>query len=210
MRPPHLAAFDSIASWPSFTAESPLGILISACLANEPCGVEGTSYGDHPLVLRLFALPNVRVVKYCPETVAFGVPRATPDIDAGDGFDVLDGKARVLSDKGDDWTDGLVRTGKAMAELGLQNHVRLAVMMDISGACGSNAIYQGQRHLKTYHKGPGVAAAAVMRAGIPVVSQRDERTLQAIFAKLGAACDDLLTDGKDFWERDWYQNYFKK
>jgi len=203
-RPEHLPTLEQIAAW-----EMPLAILISACLANEPCGVEGTHYGDHPLVLRLFGLPTVRVVKYCPETVAFGVPRATPDIDKGSGFDVLDGTAHVFSDKGDDWTDDLVRAGKAMAELGVQNKATLAVMMDISGACGSNAIYQGRRSLKTYAKGPGVAAAAVLRAGIPVVSQRDERTLAAIFAKLGVPCDDLLTDGKDFWERDWYQKYFK-
>ncbi|MBL8607712.1 MAG: hypothetical protein JNL38_10345, partial [Myxococcales bacterium] len=57
-------------------------------------------------------------------------------------------------------------------------------------------------------RGPGVAAAAVMRAGIPVVSQRDERTLAAIFARLGAEASAPLGDRLDFHERDWYRGYF--
>jgi hypothetical protein len=80
--------------------------------------------------------------------------------------------------------------------------------MDISAACGSSVIYDGARHLKIYRRGPGVAAAMLMRAGVPIVSQRDERTLALVFAKLGASTGELLTDGVDHFERAWLREYF--
>ncbi len=46
---------------------------------------------------------NVKAVTFCPEDYSFGTPRSLPDIHGGNGFDVLDGKARVLTDKGEDW-----------------------------------------------------------------------------------------------------------
>jgi hypothetical protein len=81
-------------------------------------------------------------------------------------------------------------------------------MMDVSAACGSSVIYDGPRALKLYRQGPGVATAALIRAGIPIVSQRDERTLELIFAKLGGAPSDLFSDGLDHYERPWYRDYF--
>ena len=88
---PLLPSAATIASWPVFTPESPLRILVSGCLAGRPCGVDGTSYGEHRTAAVLLGLPNVRAADFCPEQVAFGVPRATPNIRGGDGFDVLDG-----------------------------------------------------------------------------------------------------------------------
>jgi hypothetical protein len=44
------------------------------------------------------------------------------------------------------------------------------------------------------------------------VSQRDERTLGLIFAKLGASetFDALRSDGLDHYERVWYRGYFSE
>jgi hypothetical protein len=66
-------------------------------------------------------------------------------------------------------------------------------------------IYDGPRRLKVYRRGPGVAAAALIRSGIPVVSQRDEGTLRVLLAKLGVATDVPLTDGADHHERPWHR-----
>ena len=74
----------TIAAWPIFTPASPLRVLVSGCLAGRPCGVDGTSNGEYPAASALLALPNVRTVDFCPEEVAFGVPRATPNIHGGD------------------------------------------------------------------------------------------------------------------------------
>lgn len=210
MGPSHLPTADQIELWPTFTPEAPLRVLVSGCLAGNLCGVNGTSYGEHPLARRLLDLPNVRAVAFCPEEEAFGTPRATPDIHGGDGFDVLDGRARVLSDAGDNWTDAMLRSGLKMKDMAEQHGVHFALLMDISAACGSTVIYDGARRLQMYRRGPGVAAAALIRAGIPVVSQRDERTLALLFTKLGVAITDApFTDHADHHERPWYREYIR-
>ena len=211
---PHLPTTATIAAWPEFTLARPLRVLVSGCLAGRPCGVDGSTYGDHPTAAALLALPNVRAVDFCPEDHAFGTPRATPNLPGGDGFDVLDGRARVLTDDGQDWTDGLRRAARAMLDVARSHDVRLALLMDISmdimdisAACGSQVIYDGPRHLRVYRAGPGVAAALLIRSGIPVVSQSDFRTLGLILARLGRP-DFAAPTPDDHHETDWYRRTF--
>lgn len=149
------------------------------------CGVDGSSYGApyaHPD--QLVRLSNVHAVPFCPEDFAFGTPRQTPDIHGGNGFDVLDGTARVLSESGDDWTERMVAAARAMLEVAKENGVRLALLMDISAACGSQVIYDGFRPEHRYQAGQGVCAALLIRHGIKVLSHRDHRTLNLLLDKL--------------------------
>jgi uncharacterized protein YbbK (DUF523 family) len=78
VRPAHLPTAEQIASWPAFTSEQPLRILASGCLAGEHCGYDGTSYGEHAMVAKLFGLRNVQVFNFCPEDFSFGTPRPCP------------------------------------------------------------------------------------------------------------------------------------
>jgi uncharacterized protein YbbK (DUF523 family) len=205
---PHLLGEAIVSGWPDFTPERPLRVLASGCLAGRRCGVDGSTYGEHPTAAAILALPNVRAVDFCPEDFAFGTPRATPNLHGGDGFDALDGRARVKTDDGQDWTDGMVRAAGEMLERARAEDVRLALMMDTSAACGSQVIYDGPRHLKVYRAGPGVAAALLIRSGIPVVSQRDFRTLGAILRRLGRP-DLAPAAGRDHHETDWYRGHFR-
>lgn len=133
-------------------------------------------------------------------------PRASRRTSRGNGFDVLAGRAAVQADTDleEDITAPMVREARAMAALASRERVHLALMMDISGACGSTGVYNGRRARKQFATGPGVAGAAVMELGLPVVSQRDERTLRLVLAKLGAEADAFFGDGLDHHERDWY------
>lgn len=182
--------------------------MVSACLGGARCGVDGSSNGDYPHVRALLARPDVHGVRFCPEDHAFGTPRKTPDLHGGHGFDVLDGRATARADDGEDWTDGLVRAAYAMRDLALRERVELALLMDVSGACGSTVVYLGSRFSpeKTYQRGPGVAAAALMRAGVPVISQRDDRSLSRLTALLDGTSPD--ESARDHWEKDWFQSYF--
>ena len=103
----------------------------------------------------------VLVIPFCPnaKNFAFGTPRETPDIHGGDGHDVLDGRARVLSESGEDWTEGMIAAAHHMLEIARANEVRLAVLMDISAACGSQVIYRGARSTAAHQIGQGVCAA---------------------------------------------------
>lgn len=182
-------------------------LLVSACLAGERVGVDGTSNGDHPHIRALLGRPNVRAITFCPEAFSFGVPRATPDIHDGHGGDVLDGRARVIADDGQDFTEGMVTAAKAMLRLAQEHEVHAAILMDISAACGSQVIYRGARREKHYQIGRGVAAALLARAGIPIMSQRDYKTLDRLTAKLDPG-HRSRPELKDHHEIDWYREYF--
>jgi uncharacterized protein YbbK (DUF523 family) len=206
--PAHLPRMDLIDAWPIFTPENPMRVLMSGCLAGQQVLVDGGTAGDHPTGRRFLRLPNVRVVPFCPENFAFGTPRETPDIHGGDGHDVLDGRARVLSESGEDWTEGMIAAAQRMLQVARENEVHLAVLMDISAACGSQVIYRGARSVAAHQIGQGVCAALLVRSGIPVVSQRDLKTLNAIFRKLDGK-SGFRPEMKDHHEIDWYRTYFQ-
>ena len=152
-------------------------------------------------------LPNVAAVTFCPETLAFGSPRAPCDIEGGDGSDVLAGRARMISAEGDDWTEGIVAAAHAMLRLAREHDARLAVLMDISASCGSQVIYAGQRATAGYQAAPGVCAALLIDHGVPVISQRDYKTMDLILARLDRA-HAPLPDTRDHHESDWFKSYF--
>lgn len=206
-RPAHLPPSDFfVRSRP--TVDHPLVIMLSACLGGVGCGVDGGTNGDHASLRSWLTRPEVRLVMFCPEDFSFGTPRMTPDNHGGNGFDVLDGKARSVAEDGTDWTTGMVKAALAMRDHALREQVDLAILMDISGACGSTVTYLGPRFAKhkLYQQGPGVAAAALIRAGIPVISERDDRSLRMLRDLLDGT--HTLTDERDHWEKEWYQTYF--
>ena len=206
----HLPTQAFFRSLPTFTVDAPMRILMSGCLAGQPCGVDGTSYGQHA-VGRLATLSNVRLVTFCPEDFSFGTPRETPNIHGGDGFDVLDGRARVLTESGVDWTDGMIAAAERMLQVARDNAVHIAVLMDMSAACGSQVISDGHRALpqeqRRYRRGPGVGAALLMRNGITAVSQRDHRTLQWLYRTLDSS-HVVDPTAIDHHESEWYCRYF--
>ncbi len=191
------------------TKEAPLRILTSACLLGVRCGYDGTSYGRYPKVFDLQHSDKVRLFRFCPEDLAFGTPRDLCDIHGGNGFDVLDGQAKVLSEKGEDWTQPLLAAADRMLAVAQQNEVELCILMDISAACGSQVIYLGNRLQadSRYQKGPGVCAALLQRHGFPVISQRDFAALELVYTKIqpGYRPDP---EAKDHHETEWYHGYF--
>lgn len=202
MRLPHTE------DWPlrTPTAAEPWRVLVSGCLAGLPCGVDGTDYGmgGHPFPL--FDLPTVRLLPFCPEDAGLGTPRTMPDLHGGDGFAVLDGVARVRDERGADLTDGMLAGARAMVAHALQHKVDLAVLTDMSAACGTQVISDGCRFdaPRRYQAGVGVAAAALIRAGVAVVSQRDDRSI----ARLRALADPTYAGdpaARDHHEKDWYR-----
>ena len=200
---------DAARGWPLPTITTPWPVLFSGCLAGLRCGVDGSDNGPHPLMERLRTLPTLRLVAFCPEDVALGTPRGLPDLTGGDGFDVLEGRARVLLDDGTDVTGPLVRAAERMVDVAQREAVRFAVLMDMSAACGSQVISDGPRLVaaRKYRVGFGVAAAALFRAGIPVVAQRDHRTLDLLLQQLDPT-GPRLEAPLDHHERDWYREAF--
>jgi len=191
------------------TPENPLRILMSACLTGVLCGYDGTANGEYPSALKLLQYPTVSIIKFCPEDYSFGSPREMCDIHGGTGMDVLEGRAKVLTESGKDWTDGMIRASEKMLEIARKEAIEIAVLMDISAACGSQVIYDGNRFAenKIYQIGAGVCAAQLMRNGIKVISQRDYASLELLYAKVDAnhIVDPTRTDHHEI---AWYKSYF--
>lgn len=191
------------------TRNNPLRILMSACLTGIACGYDSTTYGTYPSALKLLSYDTVSIVKFCPEDFSFGTPRALCDIYHGDGFDVLEGKAKVLTEHGKDWTEGMIKASEKMLAIAVEHDIELAVMMDISAACGSQVIYEGNRLAadKVYQIGAGVCTAQLRRNGFVVISQRDFLSLEFLYSIIDPAHQIDLTQ-KDHHETDWYKEYF--
>ena len=193
------------------TTENPLRILVSACLTGIKCGVDGDNYGDYPSVLKLMEYDNVKLISFCPEDFSFGTPRETCDIHGGSGIDVLEGGAKVLTESGVDWTEGMINASEKMLEVAIANNIELAVMMDVSAACGSHVIYDGDRFAenKKYQIGMGVCGAQLTRAGFKIVSQREYETLELLYSKIDSS-HKIDPSAKDFNQHEWYVEYFEK
>jgi uncharacterized protein YbbK (DUF523 family) len=191
------------------STENPLRILVSSCLTGILCGYDGTANGEYPSVIKLLKFDTVKLVKFCPEEYSFGSPREMCDIHGGTGLDVLEGNAKVLSDSGIDWSEGMIKASEKMLEIARSENIELAVMMDVSAACGSQVIYSGNRFAenKVYQIGAGVCAAQLMRAGIKVISQRDYASLEILYSKIDSS-HIINTEAKDHHEIDWYKSYF--
>lgn len=193
------------------TINDPLRILVSACLVGVKCGIEGDSYGDYPSVLKLMKYSTVKLIPFCPEEFSFGTPREMCDIYGGSGMDVLDGKAKVLTSTGIDWTEGMIKASEKMLSVAREHKVELAVMMDISAACGSKVVYDGNRYAenKKYQIGMGVCGAQLTRAGFTVVSQREFATMELLYAKLDTN-HMIDSNAVNFSEGEWHRGYFGK
>ena len=192
------------------TKDNPLRILMSACLSGTNCGYDGTANGEYPSALKILKYETVKVVRFCPEDFSFGSPREMCDIHGGTGFDVLEGKAKLLTESGKDWTEGIIKASEKMLEIAKQENIELAVLMDISAACGSQVIYDGSRFSenKVYQIGAGVAAAQLIKNGFKVISQRDYASLEILYSKIDPK-HQIDKTKMDHHEIDWYKKHFK-
>lgn len=81
-------------------------VLVSACLRGVPCRFDGRGRASVEMTA---ALGGRAPVPFCPEVAAgLPTPRRPAEIVGGDGYDVLDGRARVVDDTGHDVTEAFV------------------------------------------------------------------------------------------------------
>lgn len=189
----------------------PLRVLVSACMTGAPVGIDGTHFGMKGAVDPLLQLPTIKTFTFCPEDVGIGTPRTMPDLHGGDGFAVLAGTAKVLDQFGADLTEGMINGAQKMAAYAVEHRIELAILTDMSAACGSQVLslgcrYDADRH---YQAGVGVATAALLNAGIIVVSQRDYASLERLMIHCGAEIE-LRENARDHHQTDWYTDYFSK
>lgn len=141
-------------------------ILVSACLAGIPCRYDGTAK-DNERVRALIESGEARPL--CPETLGgLKIPRVPSEIVGGDGADVLDGRAKVMSREGEDRTQEFLCGAQATLELCRKHGATEVWLKAKSPSCGVGHIYDGT-FSGALRPGDGVTAALLRRNGVKVV-----------------------------------------
>ncbi|HEU4963702.1 MAG TPA: DUF523 domain-containing protein [Bacilli bacterium] len=142
--------------------------VISACLVGCQCRYDG----DANLVDRFKEMvERGEAVFVCPEQLGgLSTPRPPAQIVGGTGEDVLDGKARVVTDGGEDVTDQFVKGAEEALRMAQLVQATEAVLKERSPSCGSSLIYDGS-FSGAKRPGHGVTAALLERHGIKVYSE---------------------------------------
>ena len=150
------------------TLSTPGGrVLVSACLAGRACRFDGTASPDDA-VGRLVA--DGRAVLVCPEADGgLGTPRPPAEIVGGTGADVIEGRARVVTEAGDDVTEAYLRGARIALAAARRTGATTAILKARSPSCGIGRVYDGT-FSRTLRAGDGVTAALLEANGIEVVS----------------------------------------
>ena len=111
------------------------------------------------------------MVAICPE-VAGGLPTPRPpaEIPGGQGIDVWEGRAQVLTAEGEDFTSAFLDGARQALALVQRHHIRIAILKANSPSCGNLLTYDGTfSGVKV--SGEGVTAALLKRHGVQVFSE---------------------------------------
>ena len=141
--------------------------LVSMCLCGVNCKYSGGNNYDESV---LEIINEGDAIPVCPEVMGgLGTPRVPHEIVGGDGFDVLEGRAKVLSKDGEDNTDAFIAGAKKVLEIAKKLDVKEVILKSKSPSCGNGKIYDGS-FSGVLIDGVGVTTALLIKNGIVVRS----------------------------------------
>lgn len=116
------------------------------------------------------------LIPVCPEQLGgLSTPRPPAEIVGGDGTDVLDGCASVITVEGEDKTREFLDGAHQTLEIAKSQNAAHAVLKSRSPSCGCGRIYNGT-FTGELGDGEGVTAALLRRHGIQVMTEADIET----------------------------------
>ena len=139
-------------------------IIVSACLL----GINCRWNGQNSLEKKLFKyLPDL--IPVCPEQLGgLTTPREPAQIQGGNGFDVLGGKA-LVKNTFQDVTKEFLTGAQSVLRIAEIYKIRKAILKEGSPSCGINRIHNNNSIIH----GMGVTAAILLQNGLIVVSAED-------------------------------------
>ncbi|MCW4001245.1 MAG: DUF523 domain-containing protein [Candidatus Bathyarchaeota archaeon] len=141
--------------------------LVSACLLGVNCNFQAQNWANPELQWE-FLRGNLFPI--CPEVLGgLCVPRVPSEIVGGNGSDVLDGKAHVLSMEGKDVTDAFLKGAYTALAIAQSVGATEALLIEKSPSCGCGRIFDGT-FTEKFKAGDGVTAALLKRHGIKVTT----------------------------------------
>ena len=144
--------------------------LVSACLA----GIRCTYNANHKLKKKIQRLTeDGMAMPICPEILGGSkVPRRVCEIQGGDGYDVLDGSAKVIECSGRNISKVLIKGARRALRVAKRYGITKAILKSKSPSCGCGRIYDGT-FTRRLIKGDGVTTALLRRNGISVFTEKD-------------------------------------
>jgi len=142
--------------------------LRSACLLGVQC-----TYDDDTNVSAdvLALLRNEILIPVCPEQWGgLLTPREGSEL-MGDGADVLDGEAQVVSESGKDVTANFIKGAQEVLKLAKLLGIKKAILKQESPSCGCGRVCRGP--VDGVAEWDGVVAALLKRNGIAVMLEED-------------------------------------
>jgi uncharacterized protein YbbK (DUF523 family) len=145
-------------------------ILVSACLA----GLDVKYNGSHNLNEKIKKwFDEKKAIPICPEVLGgLSIPREPAEIVGGEGGDVLDGHAKVITNNGIDVTEQFIKGANETLKIALDLNATMVILKERSPSCGSSMIYSGEFN-GNKKRGTGVTAALLKRNGIQVLSEEN-------------------------------------
>lgn len=110
-----------------------------------------------------------RIGLACPECMGgLSAPRPPAQIQGGDGYDVLDGKARVVDQEGNDVTEQFIKGAQRFVDFVKRSGAQQVFLRSRSPSCGVHQIYDGT-FTGQKRQGCGVTTALLTRNGIRAI-----------------------------------------
>ena len=143
--------------------------LVSACLLGVRCRHDGKGAPERRL---LELAKRVELLPVCPEQLGgLPTPRERAWIVGGDGWDVLSGKAKVLTENGKELTDDFIRGAEGVLKLARLFGATEAILKTGSPSCGLGEIREPFSEKPM--RGDGVTAALLKRNGLRVLTEKE-------------------------------------
>ncbi len=140
-------------------------VLISACMFGENVRYDGGNHLiQHPIIQRW--KHEGRLVSVCPEMVG-GLPTPRSPAEMQCKYPVF-----ITTREGTDVTPEFLLGAEKTLEIARREGVACALMKAKSPSCGNKRIYDGN-FTNTLIDGAGIAAAELIRNGIPVFSEKE-------------------------------------
>ncbi|KAB3534380.1 DUF523 domain-containing protein [Alkaliphilus pronyensis] len=143
-------------------------ILVSACLLGINCKYSGGNNNNVGLVKDL---KEKTIIPICPEQLGgLTTPRDPAEIQGRDGLDVLMGRGKVITNKGQDVTEAFIRGAHETLKIAKLYNIDMAILKARSPSCGLDIIYDGSFTGKC-KKGCGVTTALLKKHGVNVFTE---------------------------------------
>jgi uncharacterized protein YbbK (DUF523 family) len=144
--------------------------LISACLLGVRCRWDGE---DNRNDKALEQTKSEMLIPVCPEQMGgLSTPRARQEIHGGTGKDVLEKKAKVLNEDGDDVSQQFIKGAEEILNIAHLYGVKEFIGKSFSPSCSCSKIYDGTFNGKL-RKGRGTTAELLMRHGIKIRGEEE-------------------------------------